>query len=84
MWSILHSVETIQVVLDKQMLQAADRAAKRSKINRSALIRDALREHLKRLQVRDLEQREREGYAKYPDSAATHEYWERAAAWPPE
>lgn len=66
-------MKRVGVVLDKQMLQAADRAAKRS-----------LREHLKRLQVRDLELREREGYARYPDSAATHEYWGRAAAWPPE
>jgi metal-responsive CopG/Arc/MetJ family transcriptional regulator len=77
-------VETIQVVLDEQLLQAADRAAKRSKINRSALIRDALREHLKRLQVRELELREQRGYARHPDSARAVEYWERAAAWPPE
>jgi metal-responsive CopG/Arc/MetJ family transcriptional regulator len=77
-------VQTIQVVLDEQLLRAADGAAKRSKVNRSALIRDALREHLKRLQVRKLKLREQRGYAKYPDSARDAEFWERAAAWPPE
>ena len=35
-------METIQVVLDKKLLQAADREARRSKRNRSALERDAL------------------------------------------
>ena len=54
-------METIQVVLDEGLLQEADRAAKRSKINRSALIRDALREYLKLLHVRELESREEEG-----------------------
>ena len=35
-------METIQVVLDKKLLKAADLAAKRQKVNRSALIREAL------------------------------------------
>lgn len=39
-------METIQVVLDRKLLQAADRVVRRTKRNRSALIRDALREHL--------------------------------------
>lgn len=77
-------METIQVVLDAQLLRSADQAAKRSKINRSALIRDALREHLKRLRIRDMELQEQKGYAKYPDSVNDAKYWERAAAWPPE
>ena len=33
LWSKLLSVETIQVVLEGPLLRAADRAAKRSKIN---------------------------------------------------
>ena len=42
---------TIQVVLEDSLLQAADRAVRRLKVNRSALIRDALREHLRRLSI---------------------------------
>jgi metal-responsive CopG/Arc/MetJ family transcriptional regulator len=50
-------METIQVVLDKKLLQATDRAARQTKRNRSALIRDALREHIRRLEIRALEER---------------------------
>jgi metal-responsive CopG/Arc/MetJ family transcriptional regulator len=49
--------ETIQVVLDLKLLKATDRAAHRSKVNRSALIRDALRDHLRRLEIHSLEER---------------------------
>jgi metal-responsive CopG/Arc/MetJ family transcriptional regulator len=48
-------METIQVVLDSKLLQATDRAARRTKLNRSALIREAIRSHLKRLEIRELE-----------------------------
>jgi len=75
-------METIQVVLDSQLLQAADRAARRGKLNRSALIRNALREHLKRLQTRELETRDRKGYQN--SSPDDHELsaWESEAEWP--
>ena len=36
-----------QIVLDKKLLQDTDQAARRTKRNRSALVRDALREHLR-------------------------------------
>lgn len=77
-------METIQVVLDAKLLKAADLAAKRQKRNRSALIRDALREHLKRLQIRALEERDREGYRARPQRPAEHQPWENIAAWPDE
>jgi metal-responsive CopG/Arc/MetJ family transcriptional regulator len=75
-------METIQVVLDKELLRAADRAARRAKVNRSALVRRALREHLKRQRTRDLEAREREAYQRWPDDPADAEAWEKVAAWP--
>ena len=59
-------METIQVVLDRKLLQAADRAARKTKQNRSALIREALRSHLSKLELRILEEKDREGYAKRP------------------
>ena len=49
-------METIQVVLDAKLLKAADVAAKRQKVNRSALIRQALEQHLKRLHDLELEE----------------------------
>ena len=75
-------METIQVVLDAKLLHAADAAAKRQKVNRSALIRQALQEHLRRLRVVDLEERDRRGYHVRPQRIEEYRPWEEAAAWP--
>jgi len=77
-------METIQIVLDEKLLKATDRAARRTKRNRSALVRDALREHLQRLEVLSMEERDREGYARHPQSAEEARDWEAEAAWPAE
>lgn len=61
-------METVQIVLDKKLLQAADQAARRTKRNRSALVRDALREHLQRLEIRAREGRDRQGYSRRPQT----------------
>lgn len=74
------STRAPQVVLDKKLLQAADQAARRTKQNRSALIRDALREHLRQLETRARERRGREGYLK--QTSEQESAWERDAAWP--
>ena len=75
-------METIQVVLDEKLLKATDTAAKREKVNRSALIRQALEEHLKRLAIRDLEERDRCGYNAKPQRKEEYLPWEDAAVWP--
>jgi metal-responsive CopG/Arc/MetJ family transcriptional regulator len=77
-------METIQVVLDAKLLRAADRATRRTKMNRSALIRDALREHLKRLEIRELEERDRKGYEMAHREDRELSGWESEAAWPAE
>lgn len=75
-------METIQVVLNAKLLRAADMAAKRQKVNRSALIRQALQEHLKRLRILDLERRDRCGYEAQPQQVEEYRPWEDVAAWP--
>jgi metal-responsive CopG/Arc/MetJ family transcriptional regulator len=77
-------METVQIVLDKTLLQAADRAARRTRQNRSALVREALREHLKRLEMRASEAQDREGYARRPAKRDEFALWEGEAAWPAE
>ena len=84
MWNRVHNMETIQIVLDKKLLQATDQAARRTKRNRSALVRDALREHLRRLEIRAREERDRQGYSVRPQTADESHVWEAEAAWPPE
>lgn len=75
-------METVQIVVDKELLTAADKAARRLKQNRSALVREALREYLLRLETRAREQRDREGYAKKPQALKESHAWEMEAAWP--
>ena len=77
-------METVQIVIDKDLLRAADQAARRTKRNRSALIRDALREHLRRLRVREAEERDRAGYGRQPQAEKESLTWEAEAVWPAE
>ena len=74
-------METIQVVLHSKLRKAAD-LAKRQKVNLSALIRHALQEHLKRLHVLELEERDRRGYEAQPQRDEEFRVWEDAAALP--
>ena len=77
-------METIQVVLDLKLLKAADKAARQTKRNRSALIRDALRAHLQSLEIQALEERDRQGYLKHPQSMEEVLAWEAETVWPAE
>jgi metal-responsive CopG/Arc/MetJ family transcriptional regulator len=77
-------METIQIVLDEDLLRATDRAAKRLELNRSALVREALRRYLKALQHERLERQDRDGYARHPDSEADLSVWEGVVSWPEE
>jgi metal-responsive CopG/Arc/MetJ family transcriptional regulator len=77
-------MEIVQIVLDKKLLHAADQAAKRTRRNRSALVRDALREHLRRLELRASEERDRQGYSRHSQAAEEARGWEAEATWPDE
>ena len=77
-------METVQIVLDAKLLRATDRAARRTKQNRSALVREALREHLRRLEIRAMEGRDRVGYSRLPQQRDEMRAWELEAVWPAE
>ena len=77
-------MQIVQIVLDKALLRAADQAARKTKSNRSALVREALREHLRKLEVRDREERDRRGYSRKPHSPGETLAWEAEATWPRE
>ena len=72
----------MQIVLDKELLQATDRAARQRKLNRSALVRDALRAYLRRLALGERERRDRAGYEGKPD--AEFAAWGPVVSWPDE
>ncbi|HEX5411575.1 MAG TPA: hypothetical protein VFZ27_06910 [Terriglobia bacterium] len=50
---------TIHVVLDDELLRVPGRAMQRAKVSRSAFVRKALQEHLRRLNMKELEASER-------------------------
>lgn len=75
-------METIQVVLDSELLRATDAAAKRARLNRSAVVRKALREHLRRERIQEMEARDRRGYEERASDSKHSVEWERAAQWP--
>ena len=79
-------METIQVVIDEKLLEAADRVARQTKVNRSELVRRALREHLDRVKTLELEERDRRGYQQAPEQTQVDESatWESQAVWPEE
>jgi len=77
-------METIQVVLDSKLLRATEVAARRTKLNRSALIREALRAHLKNLAIRERELRDQKGYKAGPRDSEDLSGWEAEATWPEE
>ena len=81
---MIHNVETIQIVLEKDLLCAADRAARRRRVNRSALVREALRAHLKALATLEREHRDRQGYERHPVGSSEFSVWDKVAAWPDE
>ena len=77
-------METIQIVLDEKLLRATDRAARGAKRNRSALVHDALRHHLRRLSIQESEARDRHGHTAAPQRSSASSAWETEAAWPEE
>ena len=62
--------------------KAADKVAKGRKLNRFALLRQALQEHLRREGLMDLEERDRRGYQAQPQRIEEYLLWEGAAASP--
>jgi metal-responsive CopG/Arc/MetJ family transcriptional regulator len=54
----------------EKLLHAIDRAARQTKRNRSALVRDALLEHLRRWEAGAREERDRQGYSAQAQTTA--------------
>jgi len=75
-------METVHVVLDSDLRIALDEAARRRQVNRSQLMREALREYLQRLEIKLREERDREGYRKNPPMRDGAQDWESQASWP--
>lgn len=65
----------IQIALDDELLAAVDAQAVLCGENRSKWIRQALRDHLHRLKIREMEEQERIGYERFPDTLDDEVDW---------
>ncbi len=72
---------TIQMTLEADLLKEIDRTVKKLKTTRSALIRDSIRQHLKLLSVRELEERQRAGYARQRVKPGEFDIWDKEQSW---
>ena len=74
-------VETVQMTLDEELVEQVDRLAKRMHTTRSAFTREALRQALDRSAVERLEQRQKEGYERFPVIPGEFSDWEDEQVW---
>ena len=74
-------MKTVQMTLDESLVKGVDEAAKRLRTSRSAFTRRALREALRALSVRGLENQHRLGYERHPVKRGEFSAWEREQQW---
>lgn len=74
-------MKTVQMTLDEELVRSVDRTVKKLRTTRSEFTRMALREAIAQYEVRQLEIKHREGYAKHPVSPDEFSLWEDEQEW---
>ncbi len=74
-------MRTVQMTLDTELVIAVDKAARRLGTTRSAFARRALREAIKQVQLRALEEKQRRGYARKPVRSGEFDSRESEQVW---
>ena len=69
-------MKTVQITIDKDLLEDADAVAQEAGVSRSAFIRSALRLALQRRAVAKQEARHAAGYAAHPVQPGEFDDWE--------
>jgi metal-responsive CopG/Arc/MetJ family transcriptional regulator len=75
-------MKTVQMTLDESLVRAVDQAARRLKTSRSAFTRQALRAALRRIEITELERKQRDGYRRKPVDRGEFSVWENEQSWP--
>lgn len=78
----LHTMKTIQVVMDEPLLKRLDSAAACESVARSALVRDAVARLLAERDLEELERQDREAYLAMPMTDEEAGDWSKVQAWP--
>jgi metal-responsive CopG/Arc/MetJ family transcriptional regulator len=69
------------MTLEEDLVKLVDQAAKKLHTTRSAFARTALKEALRNLKVKQLEQKHRLGYQAHPVARDEAGVWEKEQAW---
>ncbi len=71
----------IQMTLDDDLVDAVDSLVKKLKTTRSAFTRKALREAIKQVNIKSLENKHKRGYERYPTGKTEFSVWESEQEW---
>jgi metal-responsive CopG/Arc/MetJ family transcriptional regulator len=74
-------MKTIQMTLEKNLLELVDKAIRELNTTRSAFIRESLQHHLNRIKIRKLEKKHRDGYSIQPVQTGEFDMWEDEQVW---
>lgn len=74
-------MRTVQMTLENELVKSVDEAAKKMHTTRSAFARLALKEALRNLKGKELENRHRLGYKTHPVMREEAGVWEKEQAW---
>ncbi len=74
-------MRTIQMTLDDELVEAVDKLVKKLKTTRSAFARKALREAIKQVNIKALENKHKKGYERYPVGKSEFSVWESEQEW---
>ena len=74
-------MRTIQMTLDDDLVKKVDIIATELNTTRSAFTRDALREAVRKYNIRRLELKHRQGYAAHPVNQEEFSVWEDEQNW---
>ncbi len=74
-------MRTIQMILDEELVNSVDFIVKDLKTTRSAFTRDALREAIKKYQIKCLEEKHKLGYKRKPVCEDEFSAWENEQKW---
>ena len=74
-------MRTVQMTLEDNLVKLVDQAAKKMHTTRSAFARLALKEALRNLKIRQMEEQHRKGYEVRPVSKKEVGVWEKEQSW---
>lgn len=75
-------MKPIQILMDEELLKRIEKEARRQKLDRSKLIRQAVAEFLEARRREEADRRDIEGYERFPQDPKEIMAWERIQAWP--